>query len=668
MGSSPNWKAFFAAIASTDSLTLDERIELAKPVIAAVDGTLDGLLSAPNSSSKVYKALDIAYLNTTIQSLEAGKPEAYRTLVALNDVLTASTPRFAWCLVEHSFLNALVRLHQRVAKMDDPVAQAAVLVLCSITLLAGHAAGDNLEAVASRPEVCELVISQLIYLAVTPAVLLTAGGLGTAARCIQMCWELTRHPTPHCKGFRELLQRTDLAARLLVIATVAASGSPAAAAGAAEAAAGGEAASAAALVSAMASLEAGAGKAATGATSAAGASDGSSAGGPDDLFEERLALAAQATSLVANLAGLGTRGLELSAAGLAPQRAWLLRPGTLGLLRPVLDGLADGLAELRRRMEANASGSGSDSSSGSGEAERQEREKARLQALGPYGDLRPSTVSRRRLLDQAEGAVRNLLFLLGLPTVVMGSSEEDVVEACGFVIRHAFGMFTEGYVDTMRALRAAVAEPSAAASTSGRGAAFTSPYPGDYADFFRAFAGHVETVAPALGVQLEDWGVRFTGEQAARDLPTMQVGDGVDARIAQSWLKGQIQEIINWGHSVLNLVRMADQAKMSPQQRQQAQQQLQQQQAQQQAFPPVAAPHAYGGAAVSGGGSNCASCGAAPPAGNPPFQHCGKCRTVRYCSRACQVAHWPQHKPVCKPAAPAATADAASTPTPATAR
>ncbi len=80
-------------------------------------------------------------------------------------------------------------------------------------------------------------------------------------------------------------------------------------------------------------------------------------------------------------------------------------------------------------------------------------------------------------------------------------------------------------MDTMRALRAAVAEPSAsaAASTSGRGAAFSSPYPGDYADFFRAFAGHVETVAPALGVQLEDWGVRFTGEQAARDLPTMQV-------------------------------------------------------------------------------------------------------------------------------------------------
>lgn len=238
------------------------------------------------------------------------------------------------------------------------------------------------------------------------------------------------HPTPHCKGFRELLQRIDLAARLLVIATVAATGSPAAAAGASEAVAGGEAAAAAALVSAMAALESGEGKA------AASPSNTTSGSGPDDLFEERLALAAQATSLVANLAGLGTRGFELSAAGLAPQRAWLLRPGTLGLLRPVLEGLADGLAELRHRMEDS-------SSAGEGaEKEQQEKEQERLQALGPYADLRPSTVSRRRLLDQAEGAVRNLLILLGLPTVVMGSSEEDVVEACGFVIRHAFGMFT----------------------------------------------------------------------------------------------------------------------------------------------------------------------------------------------------------------------------------
>lgn len=27
---------------------------------------------------------------------------------------------------------------------------------------------------------------------------------------------------------------------------------------------------------------------------------------------------------------------------------------------------------------------------------------------------------------------------------------------------------------------------------------------------------------------------------------------------------------------------------------------------------------------------------------------CSSCRTARYCSRACQVTHWKQHKPVCK--------------------
>lgn len=65
----------------------------------------------------------------------------------------------------------------------------------------------------------------------------------------------------------------------------------------------------------------------------------------------------------------------------------------------------------------------------------------------------------------------------------------------------------------MRALRAAVGDQPG-----------LPPYPGDYGPFVRAFAGHVSEVAPGLGVQLEDWGVRFTGEQAARDLPAMEVG------------------------------------------------------------------------------------------------------------------------------------------------
>jgi splicing suppressor protein 51 len=29
------------------------------------------------------------------------------------------------------------------------------------------------------------------------------------------------------------------------------------------------------------------------------------------------------------------------------------------------------------------------------------------------------------------------------------------------------------------------------------------------------------------------------------------------------------------------------------------------------------------------------------------LKQCGKCHTTRYCSRECQVAHWPSHKPIC---------------------
>jgi hypothetical protein len=28
--------------------------------------------------------------------------------------------------------------------------------------------------------------------------------------------------------------------------------------------------------------------------------------------------------------------------------------------------------------------------------------------------------------------------------------------------------------------------------------------------------------------------------------------------------------------------------------------------------------------------------------------HCSGCRVARYCSKACQAAHWKQHKPACK--------------------
>lgn len=40
------------------------------------------------------------------------------------------------------------------------------------------------------------------------------------------------------------------------------------------------------------------------------------------------------------------------------------------------------------------------------------------------------------------------------------------------------------------------------------------------------------------------------------------------------------------------------------------------------------------------------------------LQLCGACRQARYCSRACQTAHWPEHKAVCRAARAAQRADA----------
>ncbi|KAG2496944.1 hypothetical protein HYH03_004950 [Edaphochlamys debaryana] len=645
----PGWKALFAG--ANDATTYERRGILTKPAITAATAVLDQHASQPPSAQKLYNALALGTLTSCIDAMTADD-QTQRQLYVLNDVVTSCHPRLASVLVEHNVIPALVRLHKRVGNMAHPVARSVVLVLFSTTLQACAAAGGDLEPVASKPELVELIISQLIFLATNPPELLSPSGLGTAQRCVQMMWELTRAPTPHCKAFRELLQRIDMAARLMHIAGTVTGRAPPTASEAAGA-------DAAAAVAAAGALDA----------AAAGSQPqtvGTSGGGPvtsDELYEQRLALAAQVGSAVANLGGLGIRGIELSSTGLAPQRAWLLRPGTLAALKGPIEGLADGLAELRRRMAT------AQAARNRGEAPAAEPVPEPTAAIGLGEDLRPNKQPTARCLDQAEGAVRNLLFLLGLPTIVMGRDEEDVVEGCGFVIRLAFELFTEGYVDSMRILRDAVADPFSPLACGG--APFSSPYPGDYGPFFRAFAGHVETVAPALGVQLEDWGVRFTGEQAARQLPTMEVGEGVDARIAQSWLKDQIQDIINWGHAMMTLVRLADQAKMKnqppaqqpPQQPQPLQGGAQGGQAgPQPGFPTPAAPRqlnparaaaAEASAAAEAGvvpQGHCASCGAAPAAGGPAFQRCSKCRSVCYCSKACQVGHWGVHKKACSPA------------------
>ncbi|GIL50955.1 hypothetical protein Vafri_7014 [Volvox africanus] len=636
----PAWKALLAA---SNEMSLLERVDLVQPIISQVQTVLDENSSLSAGSQKLFAALAVGTLNTAVAGLEPDNPQSYWQLLAVNDVVAGSDRRLAVTLVEHQFLNSLRRLHDRVGNMSHRLSQAVVLVIYSVTLSALSGSGSA-ETIAGAPELMDLLFAQITFLAIAPDVLLSPAGLGTAQRCLETCWELTRAPTPKCKAFREILQQAHMAGRALQIAAAAVGrggdgdGDGGTTAGAA---------AAAATISQVAALADRRGVNMTAGPGAAGAGTIDNKG--ESSYEDRLSLAAQACSFAANLAGLGTRGIELSAAGLAPQRAWLLKSGTLAALRPPLEGLIQGLEVLRQRIEAH----GPEAMASEPSSEKSQDD----------ADLRPGPLPRKRLLNQVEGAVRNLLVLLGLPTIVMGTSEEDVVEACGFVIRHSFGLFIEGYVDTMRALRSAVADPP---TTQG----FTAPYQGDYAQFFRAFAGHLETVAPALGVQLEDWGVRFTGEQAARDLPVMQVAEGVDARIAYSWLKSQIQQIINWGHAIMIIVRMADQTKMAAFQQQQQQQRSQQ--GIDPSLPKPAAPRPYRppGAAgeaksadaadADGVARTCDTCGAAQQAGGPPLLWCSRCRTVRYCSRACQLGHWPYHKAACQQVAAAAAAATAA--------
>jgi hypothetical protein len=58
-------------------------------------------------------------------------------------------------------------------------------------------------------------------------------------------------------------------------------------------------------------------------------------------------------------------------------------------------------------------------------------------------------------------------------------------------------------------------------------------------------------------------------------------------------------------------------------------------------------------AAVSGAASSgdvCACCGAAKASGSAKLRRCAGCLAVRYCSPACQKAHWREHRAACKAA------------------
>ena len=43
----------------------------------------------------------------------------------------------------------------------------------------------------------------------------------------------------------------------------------------------------------------------------------------------------------------------------------------------------------------------------------------------------------------------------------------------------------------------------------------------------------------------------------------------------------------------------------------------------------------------TGSGDNCVVCG------HTAGSRCSRCRKQKYCSKECQLSHWPSHKPVC---------------------
>lgn len=44
----------------------------------------------------------------------------------------------------------------------------------------------------------------------------------------------------------------------------------------------------------------------------------------------------------------------------------------------------------------------------------------------------------------------------------------------------------------------------------------------------------------------------------------------------------------------------------------------------------------------------CGACNVVDFMATDKFKQCGRCKNIRYCSKACQKAHWSTHKLVCK--------------------
>jgi uncharacterized Fe-S cluster-containing MiaB family protein len=57
------------------------------------------------------------------------------------------------------------------------------------------------------------------------------------------------------------------------------------------------------------------------------------------------------------------------------------------------------------------------------------------------------------------------------------------------------------------------------------------------------------------------------------------------------------------------------------------------------------------GAAASQTSTTCAACGYASGTSGAALKKCSRCKSVKYCSEACQRTHWRVHKPSCAAAA-----------------
>ncbi len=88
-------------------------MELVKSVIGQVQAVLDDNVQQTAGSQKLYSALAVSMLITSVAGMDPENPQSYLQLLAVNDLVVGSDRRLALVLVEHQFLNSLWRLHEK---------------------------------------------------------------------------------------------------------------------------------------------------------------------------------------------------------------------------------------------------------------------------------------------------------------------------------------------------------------------------------------------------------------------------------------------------------------------------------------------------------------------------------------------------------------------------